>query len=112
MSDLTSFNITQIETKDLYNAIKNKEEFVLLDVRTPQEYEKNKIEGSINLPIDNVKEKVERLIPDKNIRIYVYCLSGSRSAVAAQTLITLGYKDVIDVKNGLLAWRVNNLPTV
>lgn len=112
MFDFITPKVPQAEVKDLFSAIEKKEEFILLDVRTPQEYSKGKIAGSINLPVDQVKEKVEKLIPEKEKHIYVYCLSGSRSVLAVEEMIKLGYKNVFDVKNGLLAWRVSNFPVV
>lgn len=108
MFDFLTPNVPQVEVKDLFDFIKKNKDLVLLDVRTPMEYSKGKIAGSINLPVDKVKEEVEKLIPEKDKEIYVYCLSGSRSVFAVDTMIKLGYKKVFDVKNGLLAWRVSN----
>jgi rhodanese-related sulfurtransferase len=102
---------SQIDARDVYKKIQNNENnFVLLDVRTPQEYSKEKIAGSINLPVDQVESKIETLIPDKEKTIFVYCLSGSRSTVAVSLMQSLGYTNVFDMISGLLAWRVYNLP--
>jgi rhodanese-related sulfurtransferase len=111
MLDTISPKVPQVEVTKLYDAIKAHENFVLLDVRTQQEYAKERIKGSINLPVDSIGGQIEKIITDKNTKIYVYCLSGSRSIIAAKTLIDLGYKNIFDVKNGLLAWRVNYYPT-
>ncbi len=99
-----------INVQRLYEAIEKKEDFILLDVRTPREFEKGKISGSINLPVDNIGERVGTIIPDKAKTVYVYCLSGNRSTIAVSQMVRLGYKKVFDVKNGLLAWRIANLP--
>jgi rhodanese-related sulfurtransferase len=112
MFDFITPKVPQVEVKDLFDAIQKKEDFILLDVRTPGEYSKGKIAGSINLPVDEVKEKVESITPEKQKLVYVYCLSGSRSVVAVDAMIKLGYKKVFDVKSGLLAWRVSNFPVV
>jgi rhodanese-related sulfurtransferase len=112
MLDYVSSKVSQVEATNLYDAIKAHEKFVLLDVRTQKEFAKERIKGSINLPVDKINEQIEKIITDKSTKIYVYCLSGSRSFIAAKTLLDLGYKNIFDVKNGLLAWRINYYPTV
>ena len=105
-------NIPQIDVREVYKKIQAKsEDFALLDVRTAHEYQTvGRISGSINLPLDDLQGKVENIIPDKDTTVYVYCLSGSRSAAGAQILKSLGYKNVYDMISGLLAWRVYKLP--
>ena len=101
----------QIDVRDVYKKIQAGENnFVLLDVRTPQEYSGQKIAGSVNLPIDQVSEEIEKIIPDKNEAVYVYCLSGSRSIEAVAIMKDLGYKNAFDMISGLMAWRVYKLP--
>lgn len=112
MLNFGAAKVSQLDVKDLYNAIKQKETCVILDVRTPLEYERGKVEGSINLPVDKIRAEVEEVIPDKEKKVYVYCLSGSRSVIAVEIMIKLGYKNVFDIKSGLLAWRVNKFPIV
>jgi rhodanese-related sulfurtransferase len=103
--------VREIDARDVFKKIQAGEgDFILLDVRTPQEYVKERISGSINLPIDEVGVKIEKVIPDKEKTIYVYCLSGSRSRVAVSVMQDLGYKNVYDMISGLLAWRVYKLP--
>jgi len=108
MFDFIMPKVPQVEVKDLADAIKSKKDLVILDVRTPQEFAREKINGSINLPVDQVEDKIEKEIVDKNKTIYTYCMSGSRSVFAVQTMVKLGYKNVFDVKKGLLAWRILN----
>lgn len=103
-------NALQLDARDVYKKIQAKEDFVLLDVRTPMEYSNGKIAGSINLPVDQVQTKVQEIILDKEKTVYVYCLSGSRSIVAVEIMKQLGYKNVFSVISGLLAWRVYKLP--
>lgn len=102
--------IPQITVEDLKKVLEDKENAILLDVRTEDEYTRGKIKGSINIPLDELEEKVESIIPDKSENIYVYCLSGSRSAIAVEIIKNLGYKNVFDVKSGLLSWRMNQYP--
>ena len=70
---------------------------VLLDVRTPDEYAAGHIPGSLLIPFDEIKVKSDQLPQDKNTEIVVYCRSGRRSAIAADTLISLGYAKIYDL---------------
>lgn len=97
--------IPQIDASAVKKAIDEKENFILLDVRTKEEYAKGKISGSINIPVDQVSEKISQTIPDKKSLVYVYCLSGSRSGSAVEIMQKLGYTNVQNMTSGLLAWR-------
>lgn len=63
--------------------------YVIVDVRTKEEYEESHIVDAINIPYDDISEKTDL---DKNKTILVYCKSGNRSSIAFKTLTTLGYK--------------------
>ncbi|SRR6266568_7935442 len=105
MFDFISPKVPKVEAEDIKKALDEKRDFVLLDVRTPQEYLKGHIDSSRNIPVDAVSDKVEQLFPDKNKTTYVYCFSGSRSVLAVETMIKLGYTNVFNMSHGLLAWR-------
>ena len=96
--------VPQVVAEDVKKAIDAKESFILLDVRTPGEFAKGSIEGSINVPVDKINTVFDS-VPDKSAKVYVYCLSGSRSAQAVDAMVKLGYTNVFDMKSGLLAWR-------
>ncbi len=102
---MTQSNIPQITVDEVQKAIIEKADIILLDVRTPGEYRKGKIEGSINVPVDTINDQISTVIPDKNKIIYVYCLSGSRSEIAVEMLQKLGYVNAFNMTNGLLMWR-------
>lgn len=68
-----------------------------MDVRTAQEYEADKIEGSLNLPHTDVLEKAQEMFPDKNQHIIVYCGSAKRSAQAQDLFEYLGYTNVYNL---------------
>ena len=76
---------------------------VLVDVRTQDEYDAGYIEGAILLPVDELSQKAESVLKDKNAKIIVYCRSGRRSAIAAKELLTMGYRDVYDL-GGIVNW--------
>jgi len=104
-----------ISVKDLYKKVKKKEDFMLLDVRTPSEYKTGHVEGSIllNLSEDFLKD-VDKigLSGKKNKPVIVYCRNGPRSQIIFNILKTLGFKNVKDMKDGILEWKKNNLPLV
>ena len=76
------------------------QEAVVIDVRTADEYNTGHIDGSINIPVDNISS----IDYDKDTLIIVYCASGMRSANAAKTLIDLGYTNVYNLDGGLINW--------
>ncbi|WP_251386805.1 rhodanese-like domain-containing protein [Mediterraneibacter agrestimuris] len=69
---------------------------VLLDVRTPQEYKEGHIPGSKNVPLQTIN-KAELVVKDKEIPLYVYCYSGSRSSQAVSMLKRMGYENVTNI---------------
>lgn len=93
--------------RDVKRILDSGEEVILLDVRTKEEYERSKLRLAKNLPYEEIEDRITNLVPDKKSKIIVYCLSGSRSQVACQTLEELGYTDIVNLENGLLSWRAN-----
>jgi len=94
----------QVSANDVHLAI-GRPTVSIIDVRSPGEFAKGSIEGSVNLPINEIGEKISTLIPDKEKTIYLYCLSGSRSETAANILTGQGYINAFSMSNGLLMWR-------
>jgi len=77
---------------------------VLLDVRTPEEFSTGHIRGALLLPYDGISATTAaQAIPTKNTPVIVYCRSGRRSAIAAKTLMDLGYRQVLDL-GGVNTW--------
>jgi len=79
--------------------------FFLLDVRGKHELYGGHIAGATHLPVDSLREHVERLIPNKSTSVVVYCATGARSRHAAETLVELGYSSVARVEGGFSAWQ-------
>ena len=69
---------------------------VLLDVRTEAEFSDKRIAGATLLPIDSIRTKASRVLPDKDALILVYCRRGIRSMAAAEQLVSMGYTNVYD----------------
>lgn len=83
--------ITQIKAKEIMDS---GEEYILLDVRTKEEFDDAHIEGAILIPDFEIEERAETELPDKDALILVYCRSGRRSKNAASILAALGYTNV------------------
>lgn len=92
--------ITQEEAKEMME----KEDTIVLDVRTKAEYDEGYIENAVLLPVTNIKERAEEVLPDRNTTILVYCRSGNRSKTASKELINLGYTNVYDF-GGINSWK-------
>ena len=67
---------------------------VLVDVRSPDEYQAGRAKGALSLPHDLARERAGKLLPDKSAAIDLYCRSGRRSAMALETLTSMGYTNV------------------
>ncbi len=76
---------------------------IIVDVRTPEEYAQEHIEGAINIPNEEITDKEPEQLPDKDARILVYCRSGVRSKQAADKLVVMGYGNVYDM-GGINDW--------
>ena len=79
------------------------ENAVLLDVRTKEEYAERKIEGSINLPLDEI-EKIVSVVPDKSTPVFLHCRSGKRSGRAQKILASMGYTNAVNI-GGIMTYK-------
>lgn len=93
----------KISAKEAKEMMEKGEYGVILDVRTLEEYNEGHIEGATLLPNDEIKEKAEITLYDKEEVILVYCRSGRRSESAAKELIEMGYTNVYDF-GGIIDW--------
>lgn len=92
-----------ISAKQAYEIMAGTEDYVLLDVRTQEEYDEAHIEGALLLPSYDIAARAETVLTDKDALILVYCRSGSRSAASAKKLAELGYTRVYDF-GGISGW--------
>ena len=90
--------------------IKNKENFIFVDVREDEEWKQGRAKGAIHLGKGVIERDVETIIPDKNQEIILYCGGGFRSALAADALQKMGYTNVISMDGGIRVWREKGLP--
>ena len=81
------------KTMSEYDQIIEKNNYIVVDVRTAEEYKESHVKGALNIPYDTIDENIDL---DKSKTIMVYCKSGKRSSIAYSTLKSLGY-DVYDL---------------
>lgn len=96
----TSGSENSYEQLSMYKALSQmskEENYILLDVRTIEEYNDGHIPGAINIANESIGTSEISELPDKNQRIYVYCRSGNRSKQAAKKLVKLGYTNIIEI---------------
>ncbi len=93
-------NITAEEAKQIMDS---EEGYIILDVRTQEEYDEGHIPGAILIPNTELEARAEENFPDKDQLILVYCRSGRRSKIAAEALMELGYTNVREF-GGILDW--------
>ena len=88
---------------------KNKEDFVLVDTREDNEWANGHIPGAIHIGKGVIERDIETLVPDKDKTIILYCGGGFRSALAAQNLEIMGYKNPISMDGGFKAYKDTSL---
>ncbi|HCL01725.1 MAG TPA: rhodanese-like domain-containing protein [Lachnoclostridium phytofermentans] len=101
LKEQTYIEITQSEAKEMMNS---EEKLVILDVRTDEEFMEGHIENAILLPVGEITDRAEEMLPDKDKKILVYCHSGRRSKVASYELAELGYTNVFEF-GGIIDWK-------
>lgn len=106
MNELKTVSLS--EWKTIYENNKDNQEYIILDVRTPEEYNTDKIEDSININFydPNFKEQLNQL--DKNKKYLIYCRSGSRSSKTLSLMKELKFVTVYDLDGGIIAWNDAN----
>ena len=78
--------------------------YIILDVRTPEEFAEKHIPNAINVPNETIGTDEISQLPDKNQLIMVYCRSGRRSKEAAEKLVKLGYTNIVEF-GGIIDWK-------
>ena len=92
--------ITQEEAKKI---IDGQDGYIILDVRTKEEYDAGHIPNAMLLPNEDIGSEDIDILPDKKQLILIYCRSGNRSKQAAQKLVDLGYENIMEF-GGIIDW--------
>ncbi|MFC1655799.1 rhodanese-like domain-containing protein [Patescibacteria group bacterium] len=112
--DLTTANVIdeEISAIQTYERVENKEIVVLLDVRTPEEYEEYHLSDAILMPLQTLEDDLAANTQfDKDDEIIVYCRSGRRSMEAFNILTKLGYSNVKSMAGGIKQWSAHGYNT-
>lgn len=97
------------ETKKRLDA---SEKIILVDTREDSEWARGHIPGAIHLSKGVIERDIERAIPDKDAAIILYCGGGFRSALAADNLQKMGYRNVISMDGGWRGWTEAGFPVI
>lgn len=92
--------ITMDEARDLFLT---PGDYIILDVRRPDEFAEGHIPGAVNIANETILDQPPAALPDKDALIYVYCRSGNRSRQAAAKLAAMGYTHIVEF-GGILDW--------
>jgi rhodanese-related sulfurtransferase len=87
--------VTKVDAQAVKAAIDSKEKAIFLDVRDPGEFAAGHLPSAVNISRGTLEFNVSNKIPDQNAKIYVYCKTGGRAALATKTLNDLGYKNAV-----------------
>ena len=97
---MTYENITAEEAK---NIMDTETDYIILDVREQYEFDAGHIPGAILIPYTEIENQAAKKLPDKDVLLLVYCRSGRRSKIAAETLVKLGYTNIKEF-GGIIDW--------
>jgi phage shock protein E len=103
-------HITEISPQDAAAKL-NSGDAVVVDVREKDEWDEGHIAGATHMSRGTIELDIEEKVPDPNAMIICHCGGGGRSALAAETLQKMGYKNVHSMAGGLKAWKAVGLPT-
>jgi rhodanese-related sulfurtransferase len=103
-------HITEISPHDA--AAKSKSgQAIIVDVREKDEWDEEHIRDAIHMSRGTIELDIEEKVPDSNAMIICHCGGGGRSALAAESLQKMGYKNVRSMAGGFKAWKTAGLPT-
>ncbi len=93
-----------LSQEDAHSQIESGENIVIIDVRSPQEFRSGHIKNAINLPMENVLQQIDKVVENKDQKIFVNCLSGARSKASVDMIISKGYTNVHNI-GGVSTWK-------
>ena len=93
----------QITMDEAIVMMEEESNYIILDVRTPEEFSEKHIPGAINIPNETIGTEEVPELPDKDQLILIYCRSGNRSKQASEKLVRLGYTNIVEF-GGINDW--------
>lgn len=105
-----SGKVTNLDAGSFSEQLKKDSNALVIDVRTPEEYEEGHLKGAVNYNVesDDFEQKISSL--DTSKAVYVYCLAGKRSAKAAELLEKKGQRRLYNLTGGVKQWKEQGLP--
>jgi len=100
----------RVSAEDFYTKLVDDNSSIIIDVRTPEEFSKGHLRNALNINWfdENFESQVEILSRERPV--FIYCLSGGRSAKALDKISGMGFKNSYELDGGILEWRKNNYP--
>ena len=109
--DYQQANYREVSPKEAAELIRNVAPLVL-DVRTPGEYSRGHLQGSLLIPVQQLQARWQEIAGYKEKDVLIYCATGNRSTVAAKILIDNGFKRIFNLRHGISGWEREKLPVV
>ena len=97
--------VKEVTVEEVLRKLSDGEKFNFVDVREDNEWNEGHAKGAKHIGKGIIERDIETLIPDKKAQIVLYCGGGYRSALAAEVLQRMGYKNVLSMAGGIKAWR-------
>jgi rhodanese-related sulfurtransferase len=108
--DEAKTRVNEADFRDIKKRMDKGEKFVIVDTREDSEWARGHIPGAIHLGKGVIERDIEKTIPDKGTTLVLYCGGGFRSALAADNLQKMGYKNVISMDGGWRGWTEAGFP--
>lgn len=102
-AEVDKVDYKQITTEEAIAMMSEETDYIILDVRTPEEYESGHIKYAINIPNETIGNTEIAELPNKEQLIMIYCRSGNRSKQASEKLVRLGYTNIVEF-GGINTW--------
>lgn len=103
-------NIKTVDSKEAYQLIQKEIKLVILDVRTPGEFAQGHVKGALNIDFHQAGSLDQINTMDKNATYLVYCRTRNRSGAVVNSMSQNGFKNIIQMTDGITGWNMNNLP--
>jgi len=103
---------SEISVEETHQFLQNGDRIILLDVREEEERTLGYIKGDIFIPMDELYEKAETLLPEKDVPVIIYCAVGIRSLAAVKILKKIGYTTVFSMTKGIEEWEATGYEVV
>ena len=102
--------VKELNVNEVHQKITNNQNIKLIDVREDYEWNQGHLPNAIHISRGVIERDIDRLIPDRNSEIILYCAGGFRSILAAYNIQKMGYTNVISMSGGIKDWTCNQYP--